>query len=462
MTNPSDTDLQKQLENLRQLITDSGHFIQEVHGKRFGRVEHTSMPITFSPLQLVIPSSFSTKVQSYKLSIRALEALSNTLDGLKMDYIQQFDDSCRRLPQATVPQLNNLLPNVIEKFRHSLQHHFESRGLSKILHDLETYTNSHSPPSPQSQIPPYQPPVPFNNEYTPILETYFHYDPYPSVRDRQIIAERSGMATRQIEVWFQNHRKRAREQGLTLRSRRPSEGVDTFIGSEKARMLDLFNRSPNSNSRSSSNSISSSSSNSTSSRSRSRSSSPGSSTGPFTPSPTSRKPISNSNPRFEFNFKSPSPSPSPWFPMKSGSGTTPEDPIQIGVGEGDTVDTGDVSMNVHVHVNEPGMMITSAGNGVGVVEPVDVVERVERERERRGRRSREMEMEIQEMDEYEIREQKIKFLVSSYVFLFLFCSFLIIYFFTLCIEYTLTTDFPCSSTILLFFKPSRSKYQHIT
>ncbi|KAJ3780502.1 hypothetical protein GGU10DRAFT_415833 [Lentinula aff. detonsa] len=416
----ADTSLQKQLRRLRQSIIDSRSLLQEVHDQRFETVQaYVSTPITVSPLHLDIPVSFYTTIQSYRLNHYVYEALSNAINGLKSDYTQQFDDSCQKLAQATkVPQLDSLLPNLIEKLRHSVQNHFETRGLPKLLEDLEAFAKAHpsrSSPPPQTtqpQIPPYQPPVPFNNEYTPILETYFHYDPYPSVRDRQIIAERSGMATRQIEVWFQNHRKRAREQGLSLPSRRPSEGVDTFIGSEKARMLDLFNRSPNPNSRSSSDS--------NSSRSRSRSSSPGSATGPFTPSPTSTNPNQFN---YKFDFKSPSPSPSPWFPMKSGSGTTPEDPIQIGVGvgEGGIADTVDVSMNVNVNVNEPGMMITSVGNGVGVVEPVDVVERVEREKEkekersrekeRRGRRSREMEInEMNEMDEYEMREQKIKFL----------------------------------------------------
>lgn len=57
----------------------------------------------------------------------------------------------------------------------------------------------------------------FNHEYTPLLEKYFEYNAYPSTLDRRVLARKSMMTPRQIEVWFQNHRNRARKDGKALR-----------------------------------------------------------------------------------------------------------------------------------------------------------------------------------------------------------------------------------------------------
>ncbi|KAF8078875.1 hypothetical protein FPV67DRAFT_1466731 [Lyophyllum atratum] len=57
----------------------------------------------------------------------------------------------------------------------------------------------------------------FNHEYTPVLEKYFEYNAYPSAPDRAVLARKSMMTPRQIEVWFQNHRNRARKDGKPLR-----------------------------------------------------------------------------------------------------------------------------------------------------------------------------------------------------------------------------------------------------
>jgi Homeodomain len=38
-------------------------------------------------------------------------------------------------------------------------------------------------------------------EYTPCLERYFEYNAYPSAPDRLLLARKSMMTPRQIEVW---------------------------------------------------------------------------------------------------------------------------------------------------------------------------------------------------------------------------------------------------------------------
>nr|AAB22025.1 A42 mating-type factor alpha 2-1 gene product [Coprinus cinereus, Peptide Partial, 44 aa] [Coprinopsis cinerea] len=44
------------------------------------------------------------------------------------------------------------------------------------------------------------------------LEKYFEYNAYPTAQDRALLARKSMMSARQIEVWFQNHRARARKE----------------------------------------------------------------------------------------------------------------------------------------------------------------------------------------------------------------------------------------------------------
>ncbi|KAF8221698.1 hypothetical protein L208DRAFT_1371777 [Tricholoma matsutake] len=57
----------------------------------------------------------------------------------------------------------------------------------------------------------------FNQEFVPLLEKYFEYNTYPSTPDRVVLARKSMMTPRQIEVWFQNHRNRAKKDGRPLR-----------------------------------------------------------------------------------------------------------------------------------------------------------------------------------------------------------------------------------------------------
>uniref|UniRef100_A0A8H7YAP0 Homeobox domain-containing protein n=1 Tax=Psilocybe cubensis TaxID=181762 RepID=A0A8H7YAP0_PSICU len=57
----------------------------------------------------------------------------------------------------------------------------------------------------------------FNSQFTHVLEKYFEQNGYPSSLHRSVLAQKSGMTPRQIEVWFQNHRKRAKQDGKIIR-----------------------------------------------------------------------------------------------------------------------------------------------------------------------------------------------------------------------------------------------------
>ncbi|KAF6766644.1 hypothetical protein DFP72DRAFT_867207 [Ephemerocybe angulata] len=74
----------------------------------------------------------------------------------------------------------------------------------------------------------------FNHESVPLLEEYFRHNAYPSARDRVLLARKSMMEPRQIEVWFQNHRSRARKQGISLR-KLSSHPLPSSLGLESLR-----------------------------------------------------------------------------------------------------------------------------------------------------------------------------------------------------------------------------------
>ncbi|KDQ63285.1 hypothetical protein JAAARDRAFT_75729 [Jaapia argillacea MUCL 33604] len=57
----------------------------------------------------------------------------------------------------------------------------------------------------------------FNQEYLPMLEFAFKENPFPSHADKAAFAKKSGMTYRQIHVWFQNRRSRAKRDGVRLR-----------------------------------------------------------------------------------------------------------------------------------------------------------------------------------------------------------------------------------------------------
>nr|UWI70524.1 homeodomain mating-type A2 [Pleurotus eryngii] len=81
----------------------------------------------------------------------------------------------------------------------------------------------------------------FNHDYVSVLEKYFEYNAYPSAADRALMARKSMMTERQIEVWFQNHRNRARKDGKTLARLRASDlPSDVSFDSLSDKMGDLI------------------------------------------------------------------------------------------------------------------------------------------------------------------------------------------------------------------------------
>ncbi|KAF9486287.1 hypothetical protein BDN70DRAFT_869763 [Pholiota conissans] len=86
----------------------------------------------------------------------------------------------------------------------------------------------------------------FNFEYIPFLEKYFENNAYPSRPDRVLLARKSLMSERQIEVWFQNHRNRAKKEGIPLKRLSPQQSSPMeLLGSQTNFVLQQRKHTPN-------------------------------------------------------------------------------------------------------------------------------------------------------------------------------------------------------------------------
>ncbi|KAF7303180.1 Homeobox domain-containing protein [Mycena kentingensis (nom. inval.)] len=66
----------------------------------------------------------------------------------------------------------------------------------------------------------------FNYDYIPCLEAFFEHNSRPTKADQDVMAKKSGMTRRQIQVWFQNHRRRAKKPLRTMQPDDRAADVD--------------------------------------------------------------------------------------------------------------------------------------------------------------------------------------------------------------------------------------------
>ncbi|PPQ67182.1 hypothetical protein CVT25_005783 [Psilocybe cyanescens] len=126
------------------------------------------------------------------------------------------------LSDSSIPELDLSFPPDILSPILSLQIPYDVlqqivRRFTRLLSELQQeYTNSYQEACrAHASIHGFDGDL--RSEYIPVLEKYFEYNGYPSVLHRSILAQKTSMTPRQIEVWFQNHRKRSRQDGKIVR-----------------------------------------------------------------------------------------------------------------------------------------------------------------------------------------------------------------------------------------------------
>nr|AAZ14948.1 homeodomain mating-type protein [Coprinellus disseminatus] len=173
-----------------------------------------SIPFPDPPaLVLDVPNDFTRFIDEYQLPPYTLERtllkLQQAIEEQKILHQQKFREVCNKFLELNLPSSSSKHLSYYESIKKAHENAFR-RQLSQ-LRDTVMDTCE------QLQLNAPAKKAVFNVEYTPVLEQYFEYNAYPSVRDRELLARKSSMTPRQIEVWFQNHRRRARKEGCHLK-----------------------------------------------------------------------------------------------------------------------------------------------------------------------------------------------------------------------------------------------------
>ncbi|KAF6741299.1 homeodomain mating-type protein [Ephemerocybe angulata] len=164
-------------------------------------------------LTLTVPEDFTDFIYKLQLppsTVRlSLARIHKAVDEQKALHQQKYLDICDKVLHLNVPSTSSNHMSCFSALKTTHESSFQ-RQLSRIKQGfLDTLEQVRATSSPKKAV--------FNPEYVPFLEQYFEYNAFPSARDRELLARKSSMTPRQIEVWFQNHRRRARNDGVELR-----------------------------------------------------------------------------------------------------------------------------------------------------------------------------------------------------------------------------------------------------
>ncbi|THV07546.1 hypothetical protein K435DRAFT_847967 [Dendrothele bispora CBS 962.96] len=209
---------------LKEILTKATTFKRSLSRFAHNNLPHSPPDVPFTPLYLRIPDAFRLSVEKLQLRPEVFNSFEYLLNELISYYEKSYARSWQQLcTETSSPALRSILPSVIDHLYNSLQIHFE-RDLDRFLLTLSEANVKGEAESEDRRV--------FNNDYIPYLKGYFKYNSFPSKEVREIMAQKSGMTERQIEVWFQNHRRVARKAGIEITKRQSNDsglGIFTFI-----------------------------------------------------------------------------------------------------------------------------------------------------------------------------------------------------------------------------------------
>ncbi|PPQ71474.1 hypothetical protein CVT26_011253 [Gymnopilus dilepis] len=165
------------------------------------------------PMELPLPLEALEELSSLRVphSIRKtiLQCVHAQIVQIQQEYINAFKRTCLQTKHTH----STFVPDF-----HDIQQVYQASYKRHCVPMVKGLVSSIS-----AKVASYRQPLPseekriFNSEYTPMLEKYFEYNAYPSAQHQSFLAQKSMMTRRQIEVWFQNHRNRAKKDERTLR-----------------------------------------------------------------------------------------------------------------------------------------------------------------------------------------------------------------------------------------------------
>ncbi|KAK0208798.1 hypothetical protein DFS33DRAFT_474630 [Desarmillaria ectypa] len=170
---------------------------------------------TLPEFQIHLPEDVQSELDDHSIPTEFREALHHAITDLQEQYRQAFQKACNRIILQPTPQLAG-----IKMLADTLQKRFTMQALPGLMrHHLEAKRALAA-----AAVADENRPTPkFNNAYIPYLKAYFNYNAYPSPHDREVMAQKSMMTSRQIEVWFQNHRRVEKKAGRPCVKRKASD-----------------------------------------------------------------------------------------------------------------------------------------------------------------------------------------------------------------------------------------------
>nr|AAZ20164.1 homeodomain mating-type protein [Coprinellus disseminatus] len=172
-------------------------------------------PTTPSPIDLPYPQDVVENIRNFGISVDIQDRIVARVDQWYYEIRRTLEDQYSKTftSLAALPHISGIAPeqdlpavyetmykdNLSPKFRADIDALLRQAINQRVTRRTEKQK------------------IPFNHESLPLLETYFEYNAYPSAQDRALLAKKSLMCPRQIEVWFQNHRRRTKKEGRRLR-----------------------------------------------------------------------------------------------------------------------------------------------------------------------------------------------------------------------------------------------------
>ncbi|KAJ7705990.1 hypothetical protein B0H17DRAFT_1035171 [Mycena rosella] len=220
------SDSPREISILRQIFQTANSLKTTCQASRSTPLLTPSIP----PVKYVLPSppSISQKLLDLGLDPNLAEKLScrytSRSEELRSASQTCLHRACQEL--ARVPRHSTLMP--LPQLLNSLivahtETYFKAlaRLEAKAINVVTRFKGSARPPT--RKAAGVERKIAFNHEFTPFLQKYFEHNAFPSAADREAMAKKSMMEPRQIEVWFQNHRRRAKSEGKPVRRLGPAD-----------------------------------------------------------------------------------------------------------------------------------------------------------------------------------------------------------------------------------------------
>ncbi|KAJ7619210.1 hypothetical protein DFH06DRAFT_1306361 [Mycena polygramma] len=209
-------------ETLRQIFR-TGTSMRDTCSKFYSpRTSHESAIPQFT---LPVPPPINEKLLHLGLDAAVTESLIRVYSARSQELhttaSQFLRGACTDL--ASLPQHSALtpLPDLLSKLV-AVHTSGYLKAVSKLEQSAISFASRAPKARPECTMKCKERPS-FNHEFIPFLQTYFEHNAYPSAADRGEMAKKSMMEPRQIEVWFQNHRRRAKQEGRSVRKLGPAD-----------------------------------------------------------------------------------------------------------------------------------------------------------------------------------------------------------------------------------------------